>query len=341
MDLGHFSARYAATIVTVAEHLGLDRHWLLHQLGVDDAFLKLSINRVPSQRIIDLMHTVIAATGQANFGLRVGESFKPGTFDILGLAAMCSSTLRDATRLNHHYQPLNQTLGVSTLHEQGDQAAVIWTPRVHSPERLRPITEAVMAGYAGIGRWITWHAQQPLLKMEFRHRSPSMCEEDYARIFGCPIEFGAARDAILVDRAFLDTPLQQADEVTVRVMRRQLDFRLQSLARYESVRHQLASYLQSQLAREIPSLLRAARALGCSERTLRRRLQQENTSFREILDEVRRTCALEYLQRGELELADIAQLLGYQDQSTFTHAFRNWFDVTPGIYRKSLASSAS
>ncbi|HEX4939194.1 MAG TPA: AraC family transcriptional regulator [Candidatus Kapabacteria bacterium] len=335
MDLGHFSARYVATIVTVAELQGLDRNWLLQQLALDEAYLKLSINRVPSIRVIELLHTIIAATGQTCFGLMVGDSFKPGTFDILGLAAMCSNTLREAVLLNHRYQPLNQTLGVSRLEEQGTHAAVVWTPRQQDPEHLRPITEAVMAGYAGIGRWITWHAQQPLLKMEFRHRAPQLTQE-YERIFGCEIEFGAARDAILVERSFLDTPLQQADEVTVRVLRRQLDFRLQSLARYESVRHQLAGYLQSQLAREIPSLQRASRALGCSERTLRRRLQQENTSFREILDDVRRICALEYLQRGELELADIAQLLGYQDQSTFTHAFRNWFDVTPGIYRKSL-----
>ena len=337
MELGSCSTRYVTTIIKAAERLGADRRALLKLLQVDDKYLALPTHRIGSAKVIDLFHLAIELTGDPVFGLHVGESFKPGTFDILGCAIMCSNTLRDAIQLNYRYQPLTQQLGVTPLIQEGDCAVLEWRPRLPDAQRLRPVNEAVMTGYANVGRWLTWHDQYPIMRMQFAHAVAADMRE-YERIFNCPIEFAAPRTAMHFARTFLDAPLQQADPTTVELLIGQLDRRLQRFNNGEAARDQLACYLQSRLPIESPTLVGAAEALGYSERTLRRRLRQERTSFRDVLDDVRKNSVLAYLRSPHHRLADIAQLLGYQDQSTFTHAFRSWYQQSPGQFRARLIS---
>jgi len=73
-----------------------------------------------------------------------------------------------------------------------------------------------------------------------------------------------------------------------------------------------------------------------SERTLQRRLEEEATSFIQLLDDTRRELAEQYLARLHLSLAQAAYLLGFADQSRFFRACRRWFELSPGRYRSQL-----
>ena len=83
-----------------------------------------------------------------------------------------------------------------------------------------------------------------------------------------------------------------------------------------------------------------ARELSMSERTLQRRLEQESTSFHQLLDETRRALAERQLGRLHLSLAEAAYLLGFADQSSFFRACKRWFGVPPGQYRSTLHKRA-
>jgi len=87
------------------------------------------------------------------------------------------------------------------------------------------------------------------------------------------------------------------------------------------------------LARGTPTARQVAPALGISERTLARRLAAEDTSFGQILDDIRRDMALGYLEDPAISLAQIAFLLGYADQSAFSNAFRRWVGRSPSRFR--------
>jgi len=76
-----------------------------------------------------------------------------------------------------------------------------------------------------------------------------------------------------------------------------------------------------------------ARMLGLSERTLRRHLQAEGASFADVVSAVRQELALHYLADAGLGLMEIALLLGYSEQSSFTAAFKSWTGLPPGEYR--------
>jgi len=80
----------------------------------------------------------------------------------------------------------------------------------------------------------------------------------------------------------------------------------------------------------------ARRALNLSRRTLQRRLKAEKTSFQKVLQEVRAVLAVNYLSDERLKSLEIAMLLGYSNISTFTTAFKSWYDMPPATYRQKI-----
>ena len=76
-----------------------------------------------------------------------------------------------------------------------------------------------------------------------------------------------------------------------------------------------------------------ANALNTSVRTLRRKLRDESTSFREVVDELRKEAAIRYLRDTELSVEDVAELLGFSDAANFRHAFRRWTSAAPSQFR--------
>jgi len=91
-------------------------------------------------------------------------------------------------------------------------------------------------------------------------------------------------------------------------------------------------YAQDNIAEQLKRLL-AERALKLSRRTLQRRLRAEKTSFQKILNEVRAVLAVNYLSDKRLKALEVAMLLGYSSISSFTTAFKSWYDMPPVEYR--------
>lgn len=103
---------------------------------------------------------------------------------------------------------------------------------------------------------------------------------------------------------------------------------------------QVAGHLQL-FIEQFPTAEEVARTFGMSERSFRRKLSVESTSFRKVLDEVRFSKARELLQDKSLSIDSVAQRLGYAEAAAFNHAFQRWAEQTPGDYRAHVASHAS
>jgi AraC-like DNA-binding protein len=100
---------------------------------------------------------------------------------------------------------------------------------------------------------------------------------------------------------------------------------------------QMADRVRSQLlAARGFQLAAVAGRMAMSPRTLRRRLREEDTSFREVVGDVRKGLALDYLETSDLPLEEIATLLGYEDAANFNRAFRRWMGVAPARHRNRL-----
>ena len=109
---------------------------------------------------------------------------------------------------------------------------------------------------------------------------------------------------------------------------------LRSLYQQDDIAGELKRKLADLMARGEANADAACRALKLSRRTLQRRLKAEKTSFQSILKEVRAELAINYLKDARLRSLEIAMLLGYSNISTFTTAFKSWYDIPPAEYRQ-------
>jgi AraC-like DNA-binding protein len=115
---------------------------------------------------------------------------------------------------------------------------------------------------------------------------------------------------------------------------------LRSLYQQDNIAGELKRKLADLLARGEANADAACRALRLSRRTLQRRLKAEKTSFQKILNEVRAELAIKYLEDARLKSLEIAMLLGYSSLSSFTTAFKSWYDMPPAAYRQKFIVSS-
>ena len=110
--------------------------------------------------------------------------------------------------------------------------------------------------------------------------------------------------------------------------------RLLELRGEDRLLNKLRETVLQQLPGGLPKIEEVASALGMSGRTLQRRLRERQLRYQQVLDEVRRELSQQMLGDLTLELHEIADYLGFNDQSAFQHAFRRWEGMTPGQYRR-------
>ena len=122
--------------------------------------------------------------------------------------------------------------------------------------------------------------------------------------------------------------------VMYRQLTEQAEKYLRSLYQQDDIAGQLRRRLADLMARGEANADAACRALKLSRRTLQRRLKAEKTSFQKILNEVRAELAINYLRDARLKSLEIAMLLGYSNISSFTTAFKSWYDLPPAEYRQ-------
>ena len=155
-----------------------------------------------------------------------------------------------------------------------------------------------------------------------------------SKLLGAPVRRGSDLARLVFPRSALATPLATRDELVATDLETELRRCLDRLKL--AVTGQIDELIRARLDDGI-GMRDAAKRLGLSERTLRRRLDEEGTSFRERLDLVRKDRALEML--AHTDIADVAQTLGFVDARSFQRAFRRWTQLTPVEYRRRLELS--
>jgi len=157
--------------------------------------------------------------------------------------------------------------------------------------------------------------------------------------FGTKVEFGAPVDEVLFAPAIRDMPVVSADRYLNKLLIKCCD---EALDRRPSKRSPFRASVENAIAPLLPhgkaKLDEIARRLGVSERTLARRLAAERLTFSAVLERLKFDLAERYLADKDLSISQVAWLLGYQEASSLTHAFKRWTGVTP---RKARARKAN
>jgi AraC-like DNA-binding protein len=160
-------------------------------------------------------------------------------------------------------------------------------------------------------------------------------DRELKKFFGCDVEFGAVHDAMVLSRSDCTAAIVDADPYLNNLL---VEFCEQALEqRRTSRQHPISTTVENAIAPLLPhGEIRAAtiaRALGISERTLARRLRAEGQSFSSLLDRLRQTLANRYLAEPGASISEIAWLLGYQEISAFSRAYKRWNGHSPRAAR--------
>lgn len=315
------TVHYAQAILQAARRLNLPLPADLGAPGDD--------GRIPLARQDALWEAFCRAAQDPLIGLRLGDALQVGHLDMVGALLMSCETLGEALEALLDYYPIVGEGGEFTLHPTDDGERLVYEPhyRVRREERA----EAVLAGLVRMTRWISGERVGPRM-LQFVH-APRANEARYAELLGCPLQFGADAYALRFAAEDLQAPLIQANATMCRHLRDLADRLLERLGQKS-----LAVRVQ-QLLRQQPGWgkERIAEQLQLSGRHLNRKLADEGTSFK-LLRERELYRMAEQLLRVQPRMADVADALGFCDESAFTKAFRRWSGVTPGQFRQALGA---
>jgi AraC-like DNA-binding protein len=172
------------------------------------------------------------------------------------------------------------------------------------------------------------------LSVCFAHPRPADFGE-YERTFSpAALRFSAEFYGFSFDAALLGRAVQKADPRLHEIIRQHAEHVLAALPTVQSVTGRVRRLVMAELSGGNPSAAHVARRLGMSTRTLGRSLEEEGTTFKDLLEEVRKRLALRYVASSDFGLAEVALLLGYSQTGPFHRAFRRWTGATPHAYRK-------
>lgn len=159
---------------------------------------------------------------------------------------------------------------------------------------------------------------------------------ELARVFGCPVTFGAQRSEIWFRRSVLHLPHASADAALAAILVRYASSLRQTLPRDGTLLARAWSAIAQRMTQELPSLAATARSLDLPERTLQRRLAGVGVTYSSLVDEVRRALALKYIVDAGIAITEISYLLHFADPSAFYRAFKRWTGQSPRRYRDRL-----
>jgi AraC-like DNA-binding protein len=289
--------------------------------------------RVPESTAEAVWELAAALTQDPVIGVHVAESLPRGALDLVEYAFRSSASLAAALERLARYGRVLSDRVAARMDSRGDGLLLLVRDTGSTP--LHPgradfaLTTALKFAREGTGENII------TLQVSLAHQAPEDSSE-YRRVFRGPVRFGAGSNSMIVSAADAAKPLRSADEGLAAVVRRRLEKILEERRPHGSgplsghVRHMVVENLGGHTL--TPDVI--AKALGVSRRTLTRRLSDEHTAFRSILDDVRRDFACALLQDRSLSIADVAYFLQYSEPTAFNRSFRRWTGRTPSEFRQ-------
>jgi len=329
-DHKRVSIHWVKAILAAAQSLGVEPDAILKELHLS---LDLDANQ-PAYLSLDQTQDIWAKaeekSGHDFFGLLMGQRVRPSYFHAVGYVAMTSVNLLQAYENFRAYMPLISEGGELSMSYEQDNVWIRYTPQPDNKPFSRHQHESIMALLLEFSRWLLGDDSMVPLKVMFPHGTAADMTF-YQSVFSVIPKFNQPYTAIQFPKAFLQRPLKESDAGLHALHKAHAD---QMLAAHGNtswrakVIHCIVASAHFQLSRE-----NVADKLNVSTRTLQRRLQEEDTSFLDILDEQRKQKAKELIFHTHKSLKEVALELGFSESSTFYRACHRWFNDTPNALR--------
>lgn len=311
---------------------GLQRDQLLRAAEVTSADLDepSGHSRVTAEQADQLMGHMVRALDDSSVPLQLAQLMRIEDYQVLGFAVMTSADGSEALHRMVRYWDLITDIRQWSI-TQDNATTTLETARRGSPSLGYYVSnEYVLAALIQQFRRLSGRHVKPT-RVTFVHGGPADTGA-HEHFFDCPVQFGASVDACVFRTDWLSFSLPSANPSLHEFFVRHAE-ELLAVAPEPSIGERVSEEVQRQLASGPPSMRVVAERMKMSERTLRRYLADETTSFTSLVEGVRRRRAESLLRDRCASLAEVSFLCGFSDESTFSRAFRRWHSMTPAAFR--------
>jgi AraC-like DNA-binding protein len=322
----------------VVRGLGADPRRILEKYGIDPRALRDPDFYIDTKSLVDVLEHCSRSFNDSLFGLRLGHHQDPEVFGSVSALCRAASTLKEALESFVDYIPVvHSPQAVLELVEGSDIAELRW----HVQSDLGQNNQASYKATLLILKLLRqiggnrFHPSYVNLAADVRpHDVPELSKQ-----FGCLFRGKAAANTIAFPAAALHQSVGSSNRLLFRLLGGYLG-RVRAASRTTIV-ERVEDYVRGSLSTGSCSIEHCADKLGTSVRTLQANLSENELRFSDILEKQRIELAKVHLERGELSLDDVADMLGYSEQSSFGRAFKRWTGSTPQRYRKNLEAAAA
>lgn len=323
---------YLLLLCDVVRQMGHDDRHLLEGLGVTRERLLAPDSRISLVTAYTAASRAVRMAGHEGLGFAMARALRLTLHGSVGMVAMSSSTAGEALQAVARYAALRAPFLKVELHEERGGMELHLRLLLPVPELEALLMEAALVGLSQMGEQLVGRrvagveihmpGEEPPYYRHFRDEIP------------VPVQYGAPGYFLRLSAEASAVVPRLADPEVARLAQEQCEVEFGRLFR---ARDNLAALVRNHLlSREegAPSLAEMADFLNMSERTLKRRLQEENVSYRELLEDSLRDRACRLLGEARLSISEIAWRLGYNDVSNFSRAFKRWTGSSPRDWRQ-------
>lgn len=280
-----------------------------------------------------LLDTLAAELPTPALGLEIGRCVEVEHCGVLGYLFRTSRDLKEALLCFKRFQRLIYAGSQATI-EQTDKETIslIWNPDFGYSSQLSD--ELLLSAMVNITREIVKPHTLNLAQVTFTQAITKQDLPIYEEFFACPVIPKQEKLSLSFRLSDLNYPIPHKDPTLHGLLGKQAEELLNHLPEDDVFLVELRDTIIRCLHEGQADAVVVARQLNMSARTLHRRLKNKKRIYRDVLKDIRKSMALSYLGDKKLTLAEIALLLGYSEQSTFSRAFTSWYGKSPLQYKR-------
>ncbi len=321
-------------LLETAQAEGVDAATCLIGSAISSEALQQRNAQIEAWQELAVIRNLIEHAGRPGLGFVAGQHYHLTSLGLLGFTMLASRTLGEAFATFSRFQLLALTLCPARIEVERRGTWLLFDASVLPQDARTFVIERGLAACLGVAGELLQRPIAPLA-VEMTANAPT---DPLAlqRDFPYPLQFASTRNGILFANAELQLNLPQA-HISAHSEGEQLCERLCLEISHSLVTEPTARLVQQVLIRDSATLLSSsavAQRLGFSERTLHRRLASEGHAFQQLNEQIKQRLAERLLSDSRLDLASIAQRLGYAEAASFSRAFSRWTGCAPGQWKR-------
>ncbi|MDX1629952.1 MAG: AraC family transcriptional regulator [Fulvivirga sp.] len=327
--------RFLINFFTYAGQRGIPIAKLTKSANIDLNVLETEgTSEVTKDQMSRLWQSACKLTGDPLFGLHLGESMQLSALGIVGEIIQNSNTVGLALERAAKFIGLVTDVFQMKVIHQPKTIKIKFIPDPVCQKEYALATNQII----DLSLVFTLYELKGLVLRQIKpeklmlHRESIQFPKEYKRVFGCDVITGHKETKLIFDEDLWKTPIVTPHYELIPILIEKATHMLENSLESKTYTQRVKQYILQNSYLGVPTLEDVASNFHTSPRTLQRKLSNENTSFLELVDEIRKDLALHYVKVEKRTIKEASYMLGYNETSAFTRAFKRWTGTTPGAY---------